>query len=98
MGQALLKGCDIAVFTSDNPRSEDPSQILKEMVGNLKVSEPAKVIEDRKSAIEYAISLASQGDTVAILGKGHELGQEIAGKQLEFDDRKVLAEAIAGLR
>ena len=98
MGQALLKGCDIAVFTSDNPRSEDPSQILKEMTGNLKVSEPAKVIEDRKSAIEYAISLASQGDTVAILGKGHELGQEIAGKKLEFDDRKVLAEAIAGLR
>ena len=98
MGQALLKGCDIAVFTSDNPRSEDPSQILKEMVGNLKVSEPARVIEDRKSAIEYAVSLASQGDTIAILGKGHELGQEIAGKKLDFDDRKVLAQAIAGVK
>jgi UDP-N-acetylmuramoyl-L-alanyl-D-glutamate--2,6-diaminopimelate ligase len=98
MGQALLKGCDIAVFTSDNPRSEDPSQILKEMVGKLKVSEPARVIEDRKSAIEYAVSLASQGDTIAILGKGHELGQEIAGKKLDFDDRKVLAQAIAGVK
>ena len=98
MGQALLKGCDIAVFTSDNPRSEDPSQILKEMVGNLKVSAPAIVIEDRKSAIEYAVSLASQGDTIAILGKGHELGQEIAGKKLDFDDRKVLAQAIAGVK
>jgi UDP-N-acetylmuramoyl-L-alanyl-D-glutamate--2,6-diaminopimelate ligase len=98
MGQALLKGCDIAIFTSDNPRSEDPSQILKEMVGNLKVSEPARVIEDRKSAIDYAVSLASQGDTIAILGKGHEIGQEIDGKKLEFDDRKVLAEAIAGLK
>lgn len=98
MGQALLKGCDVAVFTSDNPRSEDPSQILKEMVGKLKVSEPTRVIEDRKSAIEYAISLASQGDTIAILGKGHELGQEIAGKKLDFDDRKVLAQAIAGLK
>lgn len=98
MGQALLKGCDIAVFTSDNPRSEDPSQILKEMVGNLKVSAPAIVIEDRKSAIEYAVSLASQGDTIAILGKGHELGQEIAGQKLDFDDRKVLAQAIAGVK
>ena len=98
MGQALLKGCDIAIFTSDNPRSEDPNQILKEMVGNLKVSEPARVIEDRKSAIEYAVSLASQGDTIAILGKGHELGQEIAGKKLDFDDRKVLAQAIVGLK
>ena len=98
MGQALLKGCDIAVFTSDNPRSEDPSQILKEMVGNLKVSAPAIVIEDRKSAIEYAVSLASQGDTIAILGTGHELGQEIAGKKLDFDDRKVLAQAIAGVK
>ena len=98
MGQALLKGCDIAVFTSDNPRSEDPSQILKEMVGNLKVSAPAIVIEDRKSAIEYAVSLASQGDTIAILGKGHELGQDIAGQKLDFDDRKVLAQAIAGVK
>ena len=98
MGQVLLKGCDIAVLTSDNPRSEDPSQILKEMVGTSKVSEPVRVIEDRKSAIEYAVSLASQGDTIAILGKGHELGQEIAGKKLDFDDRKVLAQAIAGVK
>jgi len=68
------------------------------MVGNLKVSEPARVIEDRKSAIEYAVSLAAQGDTIAILGKGHELGQEIAGKKFDFDDRKVLAQAIAGVK
>ena len=98
MGQALTQGCDIAIFTSDNPRSEDPTQILTEMVGNLKVSEPARVIADRKSAIEYAVSLAADGDTIAILGKGHEIGQEIDGMKLEFDDRKVLAEAIAGLK
>jgi len=98
MGQALIQGCDIAIFTSDNPRSENPSEILKEMVGSSKVSDPARVIEDRKSAIEYAVSLAENGDTVAILGKGHELGQEIAGKKFDFDDRKVLAQAIAGAR
>jgi len=98
MGQALVNGADIAIFTSDNPRSEDPQAILKQMVGVLKIAEPSSVIEDRKRAIEYAISLAKSGDTVAILGKGHELGQEIAGKKEPFDDRKVLAQAIAGAK
>ena len=98
MGQALVNGADIAIFTSDNPRSEDPQAILKQMVGVLKIAEPSRVIEDRKRAIEYAISLANSGDTVAILGKGHEVGQEIAGKKEPFDDRKVLAQAIAGAK
>ena len=98
MGQALVNGADIAIFTSDNPRSEDPQAILKQMVGVLKIAEPSNVIEDRKRAIEYAISLAKSGDTVAILGKGHEIGQEIAGKKEPFDDRKVLAQAIAGAK
>jgi UDP-N-acetylmuramoyl-L-alanyl-D-glutamate--2,6-diaminopimelate ligase len=98
MGQALTSGSDIAIFTSDNPRSEDPQMILEAMVGKQIVAEPARVIADRKSAIEYAVSLAQPGDTVAILGKGHELGQEIAGKKYEFDDRRVLAQAIAGTK
>ena len=98
MGQALVNGADIAIFTSDNPRSEDPQAILKQMVGVLKIAEPSSVIEARKRAIEYAISLAKSGDTVAILGKGHEIGQEIAGKKEPFDDRKVLAQAIAGAK
>jgi UDP-N-acetylmuramoyl-L-alanyl-D-glutamate--2,6-diaminopimelate ligase len=98
MGQALASGSDIAIFTSDNPRSEDPQMILQAMVGKQIVAEPSRVIPDRKSAIEYAVSLALPGDTVAILGKGHELGQEIAGKKYEFDDRQVLAQAIAGTK
>jgi UDP-N-acetylmuramoyl-L-alanyl-D-glutamate--2,6-diaminopimelate ligase len=98
MGQALASGCDIAIFTSDNPRSEDPQMILEAMVGKQIVAEPDRVIVDRKRAIEYAVSLAQPGDTVAILGKGHELGQEIAGKKYEFDDRRVLAQAIAGTK
>ena len=98
MARIACELSDKVILTSDNPRSEDPSQILKEMVDTSKISDPSRVIEDRKSAIEYAVSLASQGDTIAILGKGHELGQEIAGKKLDFDDRKVLAQAIAGLK
>jgi UDP-N-acetylmuramoyl-L-alanyl-D-glutamate--2,6-diaminopimelate ligase len=98
MGQALLEGADIAIFTSDNPRSEDPAEILRQMVGAQKIAAPSCVIEDRKMAIEYAISLAKHGDTVAILGKGHEIGQEISGKKEPFDDRVVLAQALAGAK
>ena len=98
MGSALISGSDIAVFTSDNPRSENPQEILKEMVGVLEISQPSCVIEDRKSAIEYAVSLAQPGDAIAVLGKGHELGQEISGKKLPFDDRVILAQAIAGAK
>lgn len=96
MGKALLGKSDIAIFTSDNPRSENPQEILQQMVGLQIISEPSRVIEDRKSAIKYAISLAEPGDTVAILGKGHEAGQEIAGEKHPFDDRVILAQVIAG--
>jgi len=98
MGSSLIDGSDIAVLTSDNPRSENPAKILKEMLGTRNLIDPSKVIEDRKLAIEYAVSLAQPGDTVAILGKGHELGQEIAGVKSPFDDRVILAQAIAGKR
>jgi len=94
MGKALTENADIAIFTSDNPRSEDPSEILRQMVGGISVVNQSQVIDDRASAIAYAVSVAEPGDTVAILGKGHELGQEIKGKVFDFDDRLVLAQAI----
>jgi len=95
MGNALT-AADVPIFTSDNPRSENPETILQEMVGDLIHS--GEVIVDRRAAIAKAISLAKPGDVVAILGKGHETGQEIAGVKHPFDDRKVLAEEIAGLK
>jgi UDP-N-acetylmuramoyl-L-alanyl-D-glutamate--2,6-diaminopimelate ligase len=98
MGSALSDNSDIAIFTSDNPRSEDPEMILQAMTNGLEIAEPSKIISDRAAAIAYAVSLASDGDTVAVLGKGHELGQEISGKKLEFDDRLVLAHAIEAKR
>ena len=94
MGRALLNGSHIAVFTSDNPRSEDPDEILKDMTNNLSIGDPSRVITDRHKAIEYAVSLAEPDDLVIVLGKGHEIGQEIAGKVFPFDDKIVLASSI----
>ena len=94
MGKSLIENADIAIFTSDNPRSEDPTTILEAMVYGVNVDQPSQVVIDRASAIAYAVSIAAAGDTVAVLGKGHELGQEIKGQTFDFDDRLVLAQAI----
>ena len=93
MGQALTLA-DYPIFTSDNPRSEDPHQILKEMTTG--ISHNGEIIVDRRAAIARAVELAQAGDVVAVLGKGHETGQEINGEKFSFDDRKELAQAIAG--
>jgi UDP-N-acetylmuramoyl-L-alanyl-D-glutamate--2,6-diaminopimelate ligase len=98
MGKALHAGADVAIFTSDNPRSEDPSVILQSMTAGLDISHPSQIVADRAEAIGYAVSLAKAGDTVAILGKGHEQGQEIKGKIIDFDDRAILAKAIEAKR
>ena len=95
MGKALT-AADLPIFTSDNPRSENPGVILQEMIAGL--SHDGEVISDRHEAIKKAVSMAKAGDVVAILGKGHEVGQEIAGVKHPFDDRQVLAQAIASLK
>lgn len=94
MGAALIAGSDVAIFTSDNPRSEDPAQIVKEMVSSLTLPATTSIELDRKRAIEIAVAAAESGDVVVLLGKGHEPGQEIAGVKHNFDDRLVLAAAI----
>jgi UDP-N-acetylmuramoyl-L-alanyl-D-glutamate--2,6-diaminopimelate ligase len=97
MGRELLAGSDISIFTSDNPRSENPEAILKEMVAGLTLSENSSIVVDRREAIALAVASASPGDCVVILGKGHETGQEILGEKLIFDDRIELARAIEEL-
>ena len=94
MGQALHDGADIAFYTSDNPRSEKPDDILLQMVLDIDVVAPSEVIVDRAQAIKAAVNLAQAGDVVMVLGKGHEKGQEINGTIYEFDDRIELAKAI----
>ncbi|GKU82378.1 UDP-N-acetylmuramoyl-L-alanyl-D-glutamate--2,6-diaminopimelate ligase [Niallia sp. NCCP-28] len=82
-----------AIFTSDNPRSEDPAQILKDMEEGVR-GEKYILIEDRKEAIFYAVEQAKEGDVILIAGKGHETYQLIGSKVLDFDDRLVAKEAI----
>lgn len=98
MGKALLEGSDVAIFTSDNPRSEEPNRILDEMIHGLKLRDESTIEVDRRSAIALAVATATDNDTVVVLGKGHEVGQEIAGVKYPFDDRIELASAIEALR
>jgi UDP-N-acetylmuramoyl-L-alanyl-D-glutamate--2,6-diaminopimelate ligase len=100
MGAAAARLSDIAIFTSDNPRSEDPLAILGEMLqGVLAVpqTERARVIiePDRAAAIDLAVSLAGKGDVVLVAGKGHETGQYVGAVVLPFDDSEVTAAALA---
>jgi len=94
MGQALLSGSDIAIFTSDNPRSENPEAILKAMTEGIDLSVTARIISNRRDAIREAVESAKPGDTVIVLGKGHETGQEIGGIKHPFSDQETLAEMI----
>jgi UDP-N-acetylmuramoyl-L-alanyl-D-glutamate--2,6-diaminopimelate ligase len=80
------------IFTSDNPRSEDPEQILREMETGLNTAAKRKYISiaDRKEAIKTAVSLTKPDDIVLIAGKGHEKYQDIKGVKHPFDDKDVL--------
>lgn len=95
MGEAVVTGADVAVLTSDNPRSEDPAAILAEMVAGVPAGLTPVVEPDRRAAISLAVAQAGPDDAVVVAGKGHERGQEIAGEVLPFDDRAVLREALA---
>jgi UDP-N-acetylmuramoyl-L-alanyl-D-glutamate--2,6-diaminopimelate ligase len=93
MAQIAVQYADVAIFTSDNPRSERPEDILKDMEDGVVGKEYISIV-DRKEAIRYAIHQASKGDVILIAGKGHETYQIIGDKVLEFDDRLVAREAI----
>jgi len=93
MGRVARRLADVALVTSDNPRSEDPEAIIAEIMDGIPMeSEP-----DRRAAIERAVGVARAGDVVVIAGKGHEQGQQFADRTLPFDDRTVAREALAGL-
>ncbi|HEX6662462.1 MAG TPA: UDP-N-acetylmuramoyl-L-alanyl-D-glutamate--2,6-diaminopimelate ligase [Gaiellaceae bacterium] len=94
MGRVVSELADIAIVTSDNPRSEDPASIAAEVVDGLDL----EVELDRRRAIEHALALAREGDVVVVAGKGHEQGQEVGGRKLPFDDREVVRDALHRLR
>jgi UDP-N-acetylmuramoyl-L-alanyl-D-glutamate--2,6-diaminopimelate ligase len=94
MGRIVSELADDALVTSDNPRDEDPAAIAAAVVDGLAL----EVELDRRRAIERALESAEEGDVVVIAGKGHEQGQEIAGRKLPFDDREVAREGLRRLR
>jgi UDP-N-acetylmuramoyl-L-alanyl-D-glutamate--2,6-diaminopimelate ligase len=96
MGRIASELADLAIVTSDNPRSEDPLAIIDEIVVGM--SGEAEVEPDRSAAINRAIELARPGDVVVIAGKGHERGQEAAGVVTPFDDVEVAGEALRALK
>ena len=98
MGEIAARLADVALITSDNPRSEAPEAIIDEIVAGIPASPHAAVERDadRRASIFRAISLAEAGDVVVIAGKGHEQGQEFEnGRKEPFDDSEVAREAIA---
>ena len=94
MAEVACEHSDKAIFTSDNPRSEDPAQIIKDMETGLSPAAQRKYISivDRREAIKTAISLAKPEDIILIAGKGHEKYQEIKGVKNHFDDKEVVKE------
>lgn len=95
MGAAAAKGADLAVFTADNPRSEDPDVIIRQMLEGVPPDDRSKVqpVTFREQAIQVAIRWARPGDVILLAGKGHEKYQEIKGVRTPFDDKQRLKEA-----
>jgi UDP-N-acetylmuramoyl-L-alanyl-D-glutamate--2,6-diaminopimelate ligase len=99
MGEIVSRLADLAVVTSDNPRSEDPEAIVGEILAGVSSAAGVEALVDRREAVGRAIELAGPGDVVVIAGKGHEQGQEFAdGRKLPFDDVLVAREALRGRR
>jgi UDP-N-acetylmuramoyl-L-alanyl-D-glutamate--2,6-diaminopimelate ligase len=95
MGEVAARLADIALVTSDNPRSEDPLAIIADVVAG--AGPRLEVEPDRRAAIALALERADEGDVVLIAGKGHEQGQEVRDGMLPFDDREVAREALRRL-
>ncbi len=95
MARIASEKSDKIIFTSDNPRSEDPGKIIDDMLQGVEPARRQKIlsITDRKEAIKTACALAKTDDIILVAGKGHEKYQEIKGKKLPFDDKEVLIEA-----
>lgn len=96
MAAAAAKYADRLIVTSDNPRNEDPEQIIKEILTGLTDSSvPYDVVADRREAIYHALKIAEKGDIIVLAGKGHEDYQILAGmKHIHFDEREIVAEGL----
>lgn len=100
MGAMVSRLADVALVTSDNPRTEDPEMIVREIVAGIPTDGSAEVLVevDRRLAIHQAIAMAHEEDIVLVAGKGHETYQVIGTSRTDFDDRLVAAEAMGSIR
>ena len=100
MGNIAASLSSKVIFTSDNPRSENPAAIIESMEKGVSGENFNKTlsISDRKQAIKTACQLAKNGDIILIAGKGHETYQEINGKRIDFDDYKIINELLIALK
>lgn len=96
MAEIACRFSDKVILTSDNPRNEEPEDIIKDMQAGVGPTHfrKALAITDRKEAIKVACSMAEEGDIILVAGKGHETYQEIKGIKYDFDDRKILGEML----
>lgn len=96
MAKISVKWSDQVIFTSDNPRHEDPMHIIQDMLAGVSVSERKKVvvIEDRRAAIQQAVEMAVPGSIILIAGKGHETYQEVGHTRYPFDDRQEVSQCL----
>jgi UDP-N-acetylmuramoyl-L-alanyl-D-glutamate--2,6-diaminopimelate ligase len=94
MAREAVEGSDLVILTSDNPRTEDPETIIRDMEAGIEPEFRKKVmsITNRREAIKTALNLAMPGDIVLVAGKGHENYQEINGVKHHFDDKEVISE------
>lgn len=99
MAEVAANMSDLSIFTSDNPRNEDPETIIREMEAGIPAQHTNKVlsITDRKQAIRTACTLASPNDIILVAGKGHETYQEIKGVRTHFDDMETIGETLQSL-
>jgi UDP-N-acetylmuramoyl-L-alanyl-D-glutamate--2,6-diaminopimelate ligase len=96
MGETVGRLADVAIATSDNPRSEDPGSILDDVLAGLERGSAEIVVEpDRRRAIGHAVRSARAGDVVLIAGKGHETFQDVRDARIPFEDRRVAREELA---
>ena len=95
MASVAVKLSDKVILTSDNPRNEDPDEIIRQMKAGIAEEDKRKVlsITNRGEAIRTAVALAKKGDIILLAGKGHETYQEINGVKNHSDDKEVLSEA-----
>ena len=99
MGEISGKIADYTIITTDNPRSEDPMDIIKEIEDGIKNTKGQyEIIEDRREAIKKAISMANKNDIIILAGKGHETYQEIKGKKYDFDEKEIVRDIVKELK